>query len=364
MKIFIVEDDLFYAGILEYHLSLNPDYEIEIFTSGKDCIASLYKKPDVITLDFSLPDMHGNEVLKRIRQYNPQIPVVVISGQEEVDIAVSLLKEGIYDYLIKRDDTKERLWNILTKLNEKINLENKLERLQDEVVHKYDFSKTLIGNSDKIKKTFSLMEKAANSVITVSLIGETGTGKEVVAKAIHYNSLRSKKPFVAVNVAAIPKELIESELFGHEKGAFTGAINKRIGKFEEANQGTLFLDEIGEMELNMQAKLLRVLQERELTRVGGSGNIKFDCRIIVATNKQLEEEVKLGNFREDLFYRLMGLQINLAPLKDRGNDILILAKHFLQEASKENKMNKKNLTINAQEKLLKYNLNQFILQLN
>jgi DNA-binding NtrC family response regulator len=264
------------------------------------------------------------------------------------------LKEGVYDYLIKGDDTKERLWNVIANLKERINLQHELDVLREEVVQKYDFSKTIIGNCDKIKKLFSLLEKAANSNITVSIHGETGTGKEVVAKAIHYNSLRSKKGFVAVNVSAIPKDLIESELFGHEKGAFTGAINKRIGKFEEAHQGTLFLDEIGEMEPSMQAKLLRVIQERELTRVGGSGSVKFDVRIIVATHRNLEEEVKKGNFREDLYYRLIGLPIELPPLRERGNDILILAKHFLQEACRENKMDKKIFSKETQDRLLKY----------
>ena len=354
MKIFIVEDDKFYAGILEYHLSLNPEIEIEVFNSGKECIENLYKKPDLITLDFSLPDMSGIEVLKRIKLFNAALPIIIISGQEDIAIAVTLLKEGVYDYLIKTEDVKGRLWNIVTNLKEKLTIDSNLEVLQEEEVRHYDFSKTIIGNSDKIKKSFYLMEKASSSNITVSITGETGTGKELVAKAIHNNSIRNKKPFVAVNVSAIPKELIESELFGHEKGAFTGAINRRIGKFEEADKGTLFLDEIGEMELNMQAKLLRVIQERELTRVGGSGTIKFDVRIIVATNKNLEEEVKKGNFRKDLFYRLIGLPIELPPLRERGNDILLLANHFLKEACIEKWISKKKFSNEVQEKLLKY----------
>jgi len=354
MKIFIVEDDPFYASILEYHLSLNPDNEIELYHTGKDCINNLHKKPDLITLDFSLPDMAGNEVLKKIKANNQHTPVVIISGQEDISTALSLLKEGVYDYLIKNDDTKDRLWNIITNLKERISLQNQLDVLKEELIHKYDFSKTIIGTCDKIKRVFALMEKAANSNITVSITGETGTGKEVVAKAIHYNSQRSKKPFVAVNVSAIPSELIESELFGHEKGAFTGAVNKRIGKFEEANQGTLFLDEIAEMEPAMQVKLLRVIQERELTRVGGTGTVKFDVRIIVATHKNLEDEVKKGTFREDLYYRLIGLPLDLPPLRERSNDILLLAKHFLVEASKENKMDKKSFSKDAQDKLLKY----------
>jgi DNA-binding NtrC family response regulator len=355
MKIFIVEDDPFYAGILEYHLSLNPEYEVEVFHSGKECCANLHKKPDLITLDFSLPDMRGDEVLKKIKSVKSDIPVIIVSGQEDVSTAVALLKEGVYDYLIKGEDTKERLWNIISNARERISLQQELDTLRNEVAHKYDFSKTIIGNCDKIKKIYSLIEKAAVSNITISIKGETGTGKEVVAKAIHYNSARSKKPFVAVNVSAIPRDLIESELFGHEKGAFTGAAGRRIGKFEEANQGTLFLDEIGEMELSMQAKLLRVLQERELTRVGGNGSVKFDVRIIAATHRNLEEEVKKGNFREDLFYRLFGLPIELPPLRERGGDILILAKHFLQEAASEQKISKKQFSKEAQEKLMRYN---------
>lgn len=198
------------------------------------------------------------------------------------------------------------------------------------------------------------MDKAAKTNITVSVTGETGTGKELVAKAIHYNSTKKKMPYVAVNVAAIPKELIESELFGHEKGAFTGAVARRLGKFEEAHKGTIFLDEIGELDISLQAKLLRVLQEKEITRVGGNTIVPIDTRIIVATHKNLAEEVQKGNFREDLYYRLLGLPINLPPLRDRGGDILVLAKHFLEEFSKENELGKKTLSPGAQEKLLSY----------
>jgi DNA-binding NtrC family response regulator len=205
-----------------------------------------------------------------------------------------------------------------------------------------------------MKKVFSLVEKALNSQITVSITGETGTGKELVAKAIHYNSARSKFNFVAVNTATIPRDLIESELFGHEKGAFTGAITRRLGKFEEASKGTLFLDEIAELDLNLQTKLLRVLQEKEFTRVGGTGIIKTDVRIIVATHKNLLEEVKKGSFREDLYYRLLGLPIQLPPLRERGNDIILLAKEFLDQSCKENKIQKKSFTNTAKEKLLTY----------
>jgi DNA-binding NtrC family response regulator len=200
-----------------------------------------------------------------------------------------------------------------------------------------------------------LIEKAVKSSINVSITGATGTGKEVIAKAIHYNSDRKKKPFVAVNMAAIPGELMESELFGYEKGAFTGASGRKIGKFEEANGGTLFLDEIAELDLNLQSKILRALQEREVVRLGGNEKIKFNARLITATHKNLSEEVKKGSFREDLFYRIIGLPIELAPLCERGNDVLILAKYFVEEFIKENGIKHLHISNNAKEKLLKYN---------
>jgi two-component system, NtrC family, response regulator AtoC len=199
---------------------------------------------------------------------------------------------------------------------------------------------------------FNMMEKAARTNITVSIAGETGTGKELVAKSIHYNSTRKNQPFVAVNLAAIPKDLLESELFGHEKGAFTGAVARRIGKFEEASKGTFFLDEIGEMDINMQAKLLRALQEKEITRVGSNEIVKIDVRIIVATHRNLVEMVKDGTFREDLYYRLLGLPINLPPLRERENDVLIIAKHFMQTFCKENGLPNKNFSTEAKKKLM------------
>ena len=200
-----------------------------------------------------------------------------------------------------------------------------------------------------------LVEKAISSNINVSVSGETGTGKEVIAKAIHYNSDKKKKPFIAVNMAAIPRELIESELFGHEKGAFTGAINRKIGKFEEAGGGTIFLDEIAELDLNLQSKILRVLQEREIVRVGGNEVVKINARLITATHKNLSEEVKKGKFREDLFYRIIGLPIELPPLRNRGNDTLILVKHFIDEFAKENNLKSIGISNSAKNKLQRYN---------
>ncbi len=353
-KIFVVEDDTWYRNFLTYTIQLNPDYEVQAFENAKDCLSNLHLKPDLITIDYSLPGMNGAELIKKIKEVDDQIQLIVISGQEDVSTAVELLKLGVFDYLIKNEDTKNRLLNSARNALINTNLKTQIVELKEDLGKKYDFSKTIIGNSDAIKKTFSLIEKSANSKITVSITGETGTGKELVAKAIHYHSDRKKSSFVAVNVAAIPKDLIESELFGHEKGAFTGADARRIGKFEQAIKGTIFLDEIGELDLNLQAKLLRVLQEREVTRIGSNNAIPIDVRIIVATHKNLALEVQEGRFREDLYYRLLGLPIHLPPLRERGNDVVHLAKYFIDEYIKENKTGKITLSSEAQKKLLEY----------
>ncbi|GIV35746.1 MAG: acetoacetate metabolism regulatory protein AtoC [Cyclobacteriaceae bacterium] len=354
VKIFVVEDDPAYTKFLKYVLGLNPDYEVEFFSTGKECIANLHKNPDVITLDYSLPDQPGERVLEQIRQYNPDINVIIVSAQEKIGTAVELLKAGAFDYITKDQDTKERLFNSIHNARQKASLIREINHLKKEISGKYEFEKSIIGASPAMKKVFDLLEKAVQSNITVSITGETGTGKELVAKAIHYNSKRKNRPFVAVNVAAVPATLIESELFGHEKGAFTGATARRIGKFEEAEGGTLFLDEIGELELPVQAKLLRALQEREITRIGGNQVIKLDVRIITATHRDLADEVREGRFREDLYYRLLGLPIQLPPLRDRGNDILLLAKYFLDLFAKENNLPHLTFSEEARAKLLSY----------
>ena len=354
VRIFVVEDDPTYSKFLKYVLSLNPDFEVDYFTTGKDCLRELDKQPSIITLDYSLPDMSGEEVLKQIRTFDPTINVIIVSAQEKIGTAVELLKAGAYDYISKDEEAKERILNSINNARNKTSLIREIDRLKEEINSKYDFEKSIIGNSPAIKKVFSLIEKALRTNITVSITGETGTGKELVARAIHYNSDRKNKRMVAVNVSAIPKELIESELFGHEKGAFTGASTRRIGKFEEAEGGTLFLDEIGEMDLSLQAKLLRVLQERELSRVGGNEVIKVNVRIVAATNRNLQEEVKSGRFREDLYYRLMGLPIHIPPLRERENDVIIIARYFLDQFSQENKFKKFKITPEAQEKLSEY----------
>ena len=354
-KIFIVEDDPWYGEVLEYQLSLNPDYSITRFATGKECLANMHKHPDLITLDFSLPDYTGDLLFKKIRQVNDSVPVIVISGQEDITVALKMLKMGITDYLVKDDNTTQILWNAVIKVRETSKLKKEVATLREELGQKFSFDKSIKGQSPALNKIFVLMEKASKTNINVSISGETGTGKEVVAKGIHYNSERKGKPFVGVNMAAIPKDLIESELFGHEKGAFTGAVARKAGKFEEANGGTIFLDEIAELDLSLQSKILRVLQEREIIRVGGNEKVKLEVRLIIATHKNLAEEVSKGNFREDLYYRIMGLPIELPPLRERGNDILILARHFADEFVKDNKLGAILIAGDAKEKLMRYN---------
>ncbi|HYJ65143.1 MAG TPA: sigma-54 dependent transcriptional regulator [Parafilimonas sp.] len=351
--IYVVDDDVLYCSALAHYLSLNPDYQVKTFHSAKTLKASLHENPDIVTLDYSLPDTKGEELLAHIMQESPETKVIIISGQEDIKVAIDLFKKGAHDYIQKDSDTQERLWMAIQNLRETIELKKEVESLKREVEKKYDFQH-IVGNSNAIKKIFSLMAKAASTNITTSITGETGTGKELVAKSIHFNSERKKYAFVPVNVAAIPRDLLESELFGHEKGAFTGAANRRIGKFEEAHNGTLFLDEIGEMDLNMQAKLLRALQEKEITRIGSNEIVKVNVRILVATHRNLQEEITKGNFREDLYYRLLGLPIALPPLRERENDILLIAKYFIDLFCKENKLGKKHLSLGAKHKLMSY----------
>lgn len=354
LKIFVVEDSEWYNKVLVYTLSLNPDYEVKSFFNGRDFLNSLNELPDIVTLDYKLPDISGLEILKRVKQENNDTQVILVSEQGDINTVVNLLKMGAYDYITKSDDIKDRLLNTVRNIHQGIGLRMEISSLRKEVQKKYNFRQSIIGDSPAIRGVYDKIEKALETNITVVISGETGTGKELVAKAIHYNSGRKEKSFVAANVAAIPAELIESELFGHEKGAFTGAVARRTGYFEEADGGTIFLDEIGEMKLSLQTKLLRVLQEKEFTRIGSSKPVKTDCRVIVATNKNLRDEVRKGNFREDLYYRLLGLPIEIPPLRSRGNDVLILARHFIIEFCKENRMPVKSLSVQAQRKLTGY----------
>lgn len=340
--------------MLSHKLSMDPDFDVEVFNDGASFLKRLHLNPSVVTLDHSLPDISGLELLKKIKKDYPNVNVVVLSAQEDVSIAVEMLKHGAYDYIIKDTGSLDKIWQLVHHADEKRNLQQELELLTNEITAKYNFQEYIKGSSAPMQKVFSLLEKSARANITVSITGETGTGKELAAKAIHFNSDRLKKPFIAINVAAIPKELIESELFGYEKGAFTGADQPKAGKFEEANKGTIFLDEIGEMDISTQSKLLRALQEREITRLGSNKIIPLDLRVIVATHRDLLHEVKEGRFREDLYYRLLGISVEMPPLRDRGNDIILLSKIFVNDFCKMNGIQRKNLSQDAINKLLKY----------
>lgn len=354
LKVFIVEDDVITAKVLAESLHKEGNYNVEVFTNGKDFLDNLYKSPDVISLDYLLPDYNGLDIFKKIRKFNPAIPVIIVSGQQDIATALEILRKGAYDYVVKDRNMKGRLTNLINKIEQNRQLQLKITQLEEEVGKKYLDYNPIKGTSPAIQRIFELVEKASKTNIAVSISGETGTGKELVAKAIHYNSLKKKGKFVAINVSAVPQELIESELFGHEKGSFTGANNRRVGKFEEADGGTLFLDEVADMDLNMQVKLLRALQEEEFTRVGSNQVIKFDARIIVATNKNLTQEVKNGAFRKDLYFRLLGLPIELPPLRTRGNDVLLLSRYFMDEFCMKNGLKAKTISPKTQEKLLKY----------
>ena len=352
-QIFIVEDNLLYANILKRQLKEN-DFQVKVFETGRDCLDHLDENPDVISLDYTLPDSNGKDILIEIKKRLPSAQVIIISAQDDINTAVELLKNGAYDYIVKGPDTREKLANLINNIYQSDQLRSENINLKDAVKEKYNFHKLIKGNSREIEQVFELMEKAVKTNISVSISGETGTGKELVAKGIHFNSKRSSKPFIAVNVSAIPSGLVESELFGNEKGAFTGADSRKLGKFELAHTGTLFLDEIADLDLNVQSKLLRVIQERELTRLGGNKLIPIDVRIITATHKNLAQLVLENKFREDLYYRLLGLPIHLPPLRDRGNDIILLAKHFIDTFCQDNQLHPKKLTSEAKEALLTY----------
>ena len=352
-KIFIVEDDQFLGNLIKRTLEKLDNMDVTHFLTPEDCLKNLHQNPDIVSIDYNLPGMNGVELLEKIRNYNDSIQCIMVSGQEKLDVVIDTYKKGVVDYIIKDDNALINLENSVKLLSKTVYLRQENESLKELVIDRNKYT-NILGNSGPVLKVLRMIQKVEKSNIMVLVTGQSGTGKELVARAIHYNSQRAKKPFVTVNMGAIPDDLIESELFGHEKGAFTDARDRRIGKFEEANEGTVFLDEIGEMDLMMQTKLLRVLQEKEVTRIGSNKSIKLDVRVIAATNRNLVHEVKEGRFREDLFYRLQGFLIHLPPLFERGDDVVLLSKCFLTEFCKENKMPTIALSKEAVKFLLDY----------
>ena len=350
-KIFIVEDDPVFSRVLQRALENEDNYDVTVYQSGEDLVTNLHQNPDIVSIDYNLPGMSGLEILEKVKGYNDDIGTVVISGQEKVEVVVEAYNNGADRYIIKNENAVVELVNSVKNLCKNVNLRKELEDLRDQVIDRSRYHE-IIGESNAVMKTLRLIQKVENNNITVLITGESGTGKELVARALHYNSSRKRKPFIPVNVAAIPEDLIESELFGHEKGAFTGASGKRIGKFEESNGGTVFLDEIGEMDINLQTKLLRVLQDSKISRLGSNKEIKLDLRIVAATNNNLGQQVKEGLFREDLYYRLQGFLIHLAPLRERGNDPALLAKYFLKNFCDQNREPQKSFSADTIDALL------------
>ena len=332
-RILVVDDEEQMRDLLVKVLE-RKGYQVSVCGNGVDALAFLEREPaDLVVTDVRMPGLSGMEALRAIKELNPDIVVIIMTAFGSIDQAVQAVKEGAYDYINKPFKIDEMLLTIEKALDER-RLRHEVSTLRQELRTRYHFE-NLIGKSRAMQEIFGLIEQVAGSRSTVMVYGKSGTGKELVAKAIHYNSPRSTRAFVAVNCAAIPAELLESELFGHEKGSFTGAIATKVGKFELATGGSLFLDEVGSMRLDLQAKILRALQEREVERVGGTRTIKIDVRVIAATNRDLKKAVEEGTFREDLYYRLNVVPITLPDLKDRQEDIPLLANHFVQKFAQE-----------------------------
>jgi len=307
-------------------------YRVQAAASGEDGLRLLEKEVfDAVITDITMPGMSGMEVLARVHARDERLPVVVITAYGTIESAVLAMKKGAFDYITKPFN-REELRLTLDKALRMRRLEKENAELRAEVTDRYRFE-SIIGVSEKIKDVLAMAGRVAASNASVLITGESGTGKELLAKGIHYNSSRAEGPFVAVNCAAIPENLIESELFGHVKGAFTGAMKDHEGKFESAAGGTLFLDEIGDLRIDLQAKILRALQERQVDRVGGNRPIDLDVRVIAATNKDIERTVKEGSFREDLYYRLSVITLHMPPLRERRGDIPLLINHFLKKYS-------------------------------
>lgn len=329
--ILLIDDDQSLRRVIEYSLVEN-GFAVRPAASGEEGLALFQKEPfDAVITDITMPGMSGMEVMEKVRKADQGLPVIIITAYGTIESAVSAMKQGAFDYITKpfnRDELRITLDRALKMRR----LEKENVCLRAEVIDRYRFD-AIVGGSDKIREVIALAGRVAPSDATVLVTGESGTGKELLARGIHYSSGRSEGPFVAVNCAAIPENLIESELFGHMKGSFTGAVRDKEGKFELADGGTLFLDEIGDLRIDLQAKILRALQERTVDRVGGVKQVELDVRVIAATNRDLEREVREGNFREDLYYRLSVVILHMPPLRERKDDIPLLAEHFLKKFS-------------------------------
>lgn len=350
-SILIVDDELSVRESLK--LILQDQYKILMADSAKEALILFEREPPhLVLLDIILPEMDGMAVLKRIREMDTTVPVIMLTATRMVKTAVEAMKMGATDYLSKPFEIEE-LKLIIEKAITTKDLEQEVKYLRSEVTRRYSFQ-SIIGKSREMQEVYAKIEQIADTRTTVLITGESGTGKELVARALHYNSTRKEKPFIAINCAALPETLIESELFGHERGAFTDAQVRKIGQFELADNGTLFLDEVADLSQATQAKLLRVLQEKEFTRVGGTRTIRVDVRLIAATNKNLDQALKQGSFREDLYYRINVVPIHLPPLRERKEDLSLLVNHFLAKKAEEESHEPKQISPEAMTLMMNY----------
>ena len=348
-KILVIDDERSIRNSMKDILTFEK-HEVLVAENGMEgLIAVKTEKPDLVFCDIKMPNMEGIEVLERIKEFSRDTPVVMISGHGTIDTAIEAIKKGAYDFIEKPLDLN-RILITIKNATDKTQLIQETQTLKNKVSKKYE----MIGHSEALEKVKEMIDKVAISDARVLITGPNGCGKELVSRQLHEKSNRRENAFIEVNCAAIPSELIESELFGHEKGSFTSAIKQKKGKFELANGGTIFLDEIGDMSLNAQAKVLRVLQENKISRIGGDGDIQVDVRIIAATNKNLKEEITKGNFREDLYHRLSVIIINVPSLRERKEDIEDLISYFISEICTEMRISPKTMTPEAIELMKSY----------
>jgi DNA-binding NtrC family response regulator len=350
-SVLIVDDEV---GTREsVKMILKNDYEVFLAKDAEEAFLQIKEhSPDVVLLDIILPDIDGLKVLEKVKESDPDLIVIMITATKTIKTAVEAMKLGAYDYVTKPFDIDELRLIVSRSLSTQA-LEKEVKYLRKEIDKGFSIG-NIIGKSKVMENIFKVVRQIADSKSTVLIMGESGTGKELISRAIHYNGNRKNYPFVTINCAAIPETLIESELFGHERGAFTNAVEKKLGRFEIAQHGTLFLDEIGELSLSTQAKILRFLEEKEFNRVGGSKTIKVDVRLITATNRDLNQLLKKGDFREDLYYRINVVPIVIPPLRERKEDIPMLLEHFIKKFNTENSKNIKGVSKEALELMMNY----------
>lgn len=352
MRLLIVEDEKSQREMLEGFL-LQQGFSVSSVDEGKMALELVRREPlDLVFLDYKMPHMNGLQTLREMKKINPELTIVMMTAYGTIETAVQSMKEGATDYLTKPIDLDELLL-LIEKVSEKILLQRENQELKERLRERYQFDQITYA-SGKMEEVLNLTGRVAKSEATVLIRGESGTGKELIANAIHYASPRGDRPFIKVNCTALPENLLESELFGHERGAFTGAIQRRIGRFEQANTGSIFLDEIGDLSPTLQMKLLRVLQEKEFERLGSNQTITADVRVIAATNRNLEEALRRKSFREDLYYRLNVVAIFLPPLRERREDIPLLIDHFLKKYSEKNRRTMPRVSKEARDLLLQY----------